>query len=107
VAANFFSALSSFGVMFGFSFLAKPWTKKLCLPTLNRMICPEAAGLAAAFAGDPLFEDAAAEIGVPSTGRHGLGRFEQLRASQIRLASELRKLLGLVDAHGVTASRNI
>ena len=39
-------------------------------------------------AGDPLLEDTPAEIGVPLTGRHSLGCFEQFLASQIRLASE-------------------
>src|SRR4051794_34584971 len=34
----------------------------------------EAAGLAASFAGDPLLENAAAQVGIPSTGRDRLGR---------------------------------
>ena len=50
--------------------------------------CSKAAGLSTAIAGDPLLEDTSAEIGVPLTGRHGLGCFEQFLASQIRLASE-------------------
>jgi hypothetical protein len=62
---------------------------------------PKAAGLAAAFAGDSLLEDSAAEIGVPSPGSHRNRGFKQRIIAQSCFARESHKLLCAEDTHPI------